>query len=73
MRYHRLNGAALAARREAKGFSQRELARRCGISAPYLCQIENGLKQPSPPVMIRLVAELGILLADVAEPVEAAS
>ena len=73
MRFHTLNGAELARLREVKGLSQRELARRCEISAPYLCQLENGLKQPSPSVALRLVTALGIKPGDVMEQVEAAS
>ena len=73
MRYHRLNGAAVAARREAIGISQADLARRCDITPPYLSQIENGIKQPSAPVAMRLAQSLGVELAEIAEPVEVAS
>ena len=42
--------------REAKGISQRQLAREAGVSQPLLCQIERGTKNPSLPVGLALAA-----------------
>ena len=73
MRYHRLNGAEVARLREAMGVTQADLAERLGVTASMLSQIENGHKQPSPPVAFRLAALLGVKIPDIAEPVQAAS
>lgn len=69
MRYHRLNGATVAKLREAKGITQADLAERVGVTASMLSQIENGHKQPSPPVAFRLATALSVGIADIAEPV----
>lgn len=45
--------------REAKGISQRQLAREAGISQPLLCQIERGTKNPSLPVGVAIAKALG--------------
>ena len=37
-----------------------ELARRSGVSAPYLTQIEAGDRQPSKAVLMRLAGALGV-------------
>ena len=39
---HRPLGAEMRRRREAKGFALREVARRLGISAPFLSDLELG-------------------------------
>lgn len=44
---------------EAKGISQRQLAREAGISQPLLCQIERGTKKPSLPVGVAIAKALG--------------
>ena len=46
--------------REAKGISQRQLAREAGVSQPLLCQIERWTKNPSLPVGLALAAALGV-------------
>ena len=73
MRYHRLNGAAVATLREAKGISQTELAMRCGVSKAHMSQLESGVKQPSPALAQILARKLGVKFSEIAEPVEAAS
>ena len=52
--------------REAKGISQRQLAREAGISQPLLCQIERGTKNPSLPVGVALAAALGVPVKEMA-------
>ena len=39
---HRPLGAEMRRRRESKGFALREVARKLGISAPYLSDLELG-------------------------------
>jgi transcriptional regulator with XRE-family HTH domain len=73
MKYHRLDGPAVVRLREAAGLSQAQLAEQSGIAAPYLSQLENGRKRPSPDVAARLARELGVELARILRPVEAAS
>ena len=51
--------------RERKGLSIHELASSSGVSAPYLRQIESGLrKNPSGEVLKRLASALGATVAD---------
>jgi DNA-binding XRE family transcriptional regulator len=49
----------VAARREALGLSQRELAKRAGISHTVISRIEGGEHSPSPKTLERLVDALG--------------
>ena len=42
------------------GMSQKELARRSGISAGYLSQLMSGVRCPSPQVQRRLQEALGV-------------
>lgn len=64
----RVNGATIAALREALGISQAALAGRALISAPYLCQIENGLHQPGIEAARRIAGELGVPLDAITYP-----
>ena len=73
MKYHRVDGRAIARLREAAGLSQQELAGRCEITSAYMSMIENGVRQPSAPVTKRIALRLGVKLTDIAQPVEAAS
>lgn len=52
-------GGRLRARRDELGVSLRELARRIGVSASLISQIENGKVQPSVSTLYALVTELG--------------
>jgi transcriptional regulator with XRE-family HTH domain len=55
-------GAQLRAGRERAGLSGRELARRIGVSASLLSQVERGLAQPSVGTLWAVVTELGLSL-----------
>jgi len=55
-------GAELRAGRERAGLSVRELARRIGVSASLLSQVERGLAQPSVGTLWAVVTELGLSL-----------
>ena len=58
--------AALKALREAKGLNMRQLARASNVSAPYLRQIEMGIKKnPSAAVLQKLATALGVTVADI--------
>jgi transcriptional regulator with XRE-family HTH domain len=54
-------GAAVRALREKCGYSTRELARRAGVSQPFLSQIERGVSAPSMVTTYRLAEALGVL------------
>ena len=47
------------------GISQRELARRLGLSASLISQLESGQSRPSVGTLYLIVTELGVSLDDV--------
>jgi transcriptional regulator with XRE-family HTH domain len=58
-------GARLREERERSRLSQRELARRLGVSASLISQIESGQSKPSVSTLYSIVTELGVSLDDV--------
>jgi HTH-type transcriptional repressor of puuD len=50
--------------RAKAGFSKRELARRAGLSATHIGQMESGQKNPTVDVLSRVCEALGISLAE---------
>ncbi len=56
-------GRALKRRREAAGFSLRELAGRSGISSSMISDIERGTKSPTVITVVRLAQALGVSAA----------
>jgi transcriptional regulator with XRE-family HTH domain len=58
----------LADARNAKGWSQEELAGRLGLkSKSYICEIEGGAAKPSLRVAIGIYRELGVRTAPIAD------
>jgi transcriptional regulator with XRE-family HTH domain len=55
-------GSRLREEREAARLSQRELARRLGVSASLISQIESGQSKPSVSTLYAIVTELGVSL-----------
>ncbi len=55
-------GARLREERERARISQRELARRLGVSASLISQIESGQSKPSVSTLYAIVTELGVSL-----------
>ena len=55
-------GARLREERRRRGISQRDLARRVGLSASLISQIETGRSKPSVSTLYAIVTELGISL-----------
>jgi transcriptional regulator with XRE-family HTH domain len=55
-------GARLREEREFAQISQRELARRLGVSASLISQIESGQSKPSVGTLYAIVTELGVSL-----------
>jgi transcriptional regulator with XRE-family HTH domain len=70
-------GSRLRKERERVGISQRELARRIGLSASMISQIESGQSKPSVSTLYAIVTELGASVDDVfrghADPTEPGS
>lgn len=50
--------------RDAKDLSMRELAAKCGISAPFISDIESGFRYPSDDVLEELAKALGTTVED---------
>ncbi len=61
-------GPRLRDERERAGISQRELARRLGVSASLISQIESGQSKPSVSTLYAIVTELGLSLDRVFRP-----
>jgi transcriptional regulator with XRE-family HTH domain len=57
-------GGRLRAERDRVGISQRELARRVGLSPSMISQIESGISKPSVSTLYGIVTELGVSLDD---------
>lgn len=58
-------GTRLREERERASISQRELARRLGVSASLISQIESGQSKPSVSTLYAIVTELDVSLDDV--------
>jgi transcriptional regulator with XRE-family HTH domain len=56
-------GGRVRALREAEGLSLRDLAERCGVSAPMLSQVERGETSPTLQVAARIAAGLDLRLS----------
>ena len=50
-------GSYLAQVRGERGYSQRDLAERCGISAAEICRLESGKRQKPSPAVLRAIAD----------------
>lgn len=58
-------GTKLRGERDRIGISQRELARRIGLSASMISQIESGQSKPSVSTLYAIVTELGVSVDDI--------
>jgi transcriptional regulator with XRE-family HTH domain len=58
-------GTRLRKERDRVGISQRELARRIGLSASMISQIESGQSKPSVSTLYDIVTELGVSVDDI--------
>jgi len=58
-------GTRLREERDHVGISQRELARRIGLSASMISQIESGQSKPSVSTLYAIVTELGVSVDDI--------
>ena len=50
-------GSYLVQVRSERGYSQRDLAEACGISAAEICRVENGKRQKPSPAVLRAIAD----------------
>jgi transcriptional regulator with XRE-family HTH domain len=58
-------GKRIKQRREHRGLTQTELAKRAGLSRIYIAKLEAGERQsPSLPVLERIAKALGVKLVD---------
>lgn len=71
MTSRRTNGEAVRSLRITLGIPQTDLARRVGISAGFLSNIEAGRKQPSPSTTRRIADHLGVPLDAITYPITA--
>lgn len=53
-------GRAIRAARQQAGMSMRALAARCGVSQPFLSEVERGMSMPSIATLYRIAEALGI-------------
>lgn len=51
-------GAVLREARERKRMTMREAAEKCGVTAPYWCDLEHDRRAPSPEMLTKLAALL---------------
>src|SRR5919106_1636311 len=58
-------GTRLREERDRVGISQRELARRIGVSASMISQIESGQSKPSVSTLYGIVTELGVSVDEI--------
>lgn len=58
--FYRALGRAIKAIRSEQGLERKELARRAGISYPYLSEIEKGTKRPSTDALLPIAQALGL-------------
>ena len=61
-------GQRIAELRRGLGLTQKALAERLGISAPYMSQMEHGSENLTLRTMVKLAAALGVRTADLLEP-----
>ena len=57
--------------RDARGFSQEELAGRAGVHSSYVSQLERGVKSPTLGVICRLALALEIQPSELVSAVDA--
>ena len=62
-------GARVRALREARDWSQEELADRAGLHRTYVSSVERGVRNPTVTVMARLASALGVSLAGLVDGV----
>lgn len=53
-------GTRLREAREAKGWTQGELADKLEVAQPFVSQLENGRRRPTPALMKRITTSLGV-------------
>jgi transcriptional regulator with XRE-family HTH domain len=60
----KINRAKLIRLRKLRGWDQPRLAIESGLSRPYITQIENGTRTPSPPAVEALATALGVTVTE---------
>ncbi|MGW7356627.1 helix-turn-helix domain-containing protein [Streptomyces sp. NPDC054802] len=67
---HRFDPARLRGLREARGWSQSELARRSGIVRPAISNYEAGKREPTDRIITALAAALDFDADDLRQPIK---
>lgn len=62
-----LLSAAIKARREVLGWSQEQLAHKCGFDRTYISMLERGKRNPSLLNLLKLANGLGISISKLTE------
>lgn len=71
MQIRLVRGLLIREMRETKGYGLNEFARLIGISAAHLSRIEQGHRNPQPPVTAAIARGLGCTVEDITERVAA--
>lgn len=66
-----LLGSSLRERRKTRGLTLQQLADLCGLSQPFLSQLENGKAMPSLLALHQVAAALGTSAQELLQPLEA--
>jgi transcriptional regulator with XRE-family HTH domain len=67
--YYEFAPECLRVRRQEKGLSLQELARRVGMAKPTVTNYENGWRTPAPPIVMALATVLDCDPEDLTVPV----
>lgn len=59
----KFNPTAMKTWRQLRGLNQKDLAERCGLSRPFISQIEKGNRVPSAPAAEDIAKSLGVDLS----------
>ena len=73
MAQRRIHGPAVRVIRERSGIRHGVFAERVGISAPYLTNIERGIRQPAAGIVVKIAEALGVTLDEITYSTEEAA
>lgn len=63
-------GIVLRIYRQEKGLTQEQLGERVDVVRSFICSLENGHRQPSLQMVLKLAAALGVRAGDLVNAVE---
>jgi len=65
MKHYEMDGHAVGLMREERGISRPDLAEKCDVTPAYITLLENGDRQPSASVALKIASALGVRFADI--------